>query len=140
MISEDDIILIAGNPQPQNIMCSDKTLAEEAKPKAPGQHALHYSPRTPLFLFKDKIMLIQECEALTQAGFKCAALLIGKGKQPNCNVVQLSNKPVEVAERLYSALHELDAMKVDRLLVELPDNTPKWAAVLDRLNRAGHRG
>jgi L-threonylcarbamoyladenylate synthase len=121
-------------------MCSDKTLAEEAKPKAPGQHALHYSPRTPLFLFKDKIMLIQECEALTQAGFKCAALLIGKGKQPNCNVVQLSNKPVEVAERLYSALHELDAMKVDRLLVELPDNTPKWAAVLDRLNRAGHRG
>jgi hypothetical protein len=26
---------------------------------------------------------------------------------------------------------------VDRLLVELPSDTPPWAAVLDRLSRAG---
>lgn len=141
MISEDDIIRIAGKPQSPNIIGLDKILVEEAKPKAPGQHALHYSPRTPLFLFKDKMMLIQECEALTQAGLKCAALLIGEGQQPNCSIVQLSNKPAEVAERLYSALHQLDALKVDQLLVELPpSDAPAWAAVLDRLNRAGYRG
>ena len=139
MISEDDIVRIVGQSQQENIANLDKIPAEKAKPKAPGQHALHYSPRTPLFLFKDKDMLIQQCAALTKSGLKCAALLIGEGQKPNCTVVQLSNKPAEVAEKLYSALHQLDALKVDQLLVELPHNTPPWAAVLDRLNRAGHR-
>ncbi len=131
MISEEDIAKIA-NIKPANV-------AAQTTPKAPGQHALHYSPRTSLILFKDKPALIKESELLIQAGLTCAALLIGDGDAPNCAVVRLPNQPDKVAELLYGTLHSLDAMRVDRLLVELPPSAPAWSAILDRLNRAGHR-
>lgn len=135
MISEADITRVAGTPQQSNLAGT----VEIQTPKVPGQHALHYSPRTTLLLFKDKETLIRECKLLTQANLKCAALLIGEGDKPSCIVTQLSNQPAEVAEQLYSALHHMDKLKVDRLLVELPPNTSAWAAVLDRLNRAGYQ-
>jgi len=140
MISEDDIARVTGSTQYTKLAGADSTLTQTPAlnvPKAPGQHALHYSPRTPLLLFKDKAALIRECETMLQAGLQCAALLIGAGDKPNCTVIQLQNQPARVAEQLYSALHTLDALKVDRLLVELPPDTPLWAAVLDRLTRAG---
>ncbi len=137
MISEADIALVAGHMQ-QIRTDSDESVVALKTPKVPGQHALHYSPRTPLLLFKDKAMLVQQYEALTQAHLKCAALLIGVGDAPTCAVIRLSNQPTEAAEQLYSSLHRLDALHVDRLLVELPPSTLEWAAVLDRLSRAGH--
>ena len=131
MVSEADITRVAGASQQASIVNITET------PKVPGQHALHYAPHTPLLLFKNKAALIREYEVLTQAHLSCAALLIGEGAKPSGIVTQLSNQPTEVAEQLYSALHDLDALKVDRLLLELPPNTPIWAAVRDRLNRAG---
>jgi L-threonylcarbamoyladenylate synthase len=134
MISEADISRVAG--QPQQSAGNNTPLA--ATPKAPGQHALHYSPRTPLLLFKDRASLMVGSEQCQQSGLRCAALLIGPGEQPNCPTSQLNSVPAEVAEQLYSTLHDLDALKVDRLLVQLPAATPEWVAVLDRLQRAGH--
>lgn len=66
-------------------------------------------------------------------------MLIGAGEAPDCKVITLPSQPEKVAEQLYSTLHALDAMKVDRLLVELPSATAEWMAVLDRLTRAGHQ-
>ena len=134
MISEADISRMAG--QPQQSAGNNTPLANA--PKAPGQHALHYSPRTPLLLFKDRASLMVDSEKCQQSGLRCAALLIGPGEQPNCPTTQLNSVPAEVAEQLYSTLHDLDALKVDRLLVQLPAATPEWVAVLDRLQRAGH--
>ena len=136
IISEADIARVAGHSQ-QIRKAPDAGVTELKTPKVPGQHVLHYSPRTPLLLFKDKAKLIQSCEVLTQANLKCAALLIGEGDAPACTVIRLSNQPTKVAEQLYGMLHQMDALKVDRLLLELPPNTPVWAAVLDRLIRAG---
>jgi L-threonylcarbamoyladenylate synthase len=136
MISESDIAKVAGRPQHKRDD-SGKSLAKSI-PKAPGQHALHYSPRTPLLLFKERAALLKVSEELIKAGKACAALLIGDGVKPQCYVTQLSDQPTEVAEQLYGALHNLDGLKMDRLLVELPPNTPLWTAVLDRLSRAGY--
>jgi len=136
MISETDIAKVAGRPQ-KKVAESSRVAAAVTTPKAPGQHALHYSPRTPLLLFKDRASLLESAEQLIKAGKTCAALLIGDGEKPCCHVTKLSNQPAEVAEQLYGALHHLDSLKVDRLLVELPPDTPDWAAVLDRLSRAG---
>jgi L-threonylcarbamoyladenylate synthase len=135
MISESDIAKVAGRPQHKRDD-TGKSLAQSI-PKAPGQHALHYSPRTPLLLFKERVTLLKDAEELMKAGKTCAALLIGQGAKPQCYVTQLSNQPAEVAEQLYGVLHNLDGLKVDHLLVELPPNTPPWTAVLDRLSRAG---
>lgn len=137
MISEQaiaDVATRAAHQPAPAVVSTDAPL-----PKVPGQHALHYSPRTPLLLFKDRVALLQECALLKQAGLSSAAMLIGDGELPSCPHVQLANSPEKVAELLYSTLHHLDAMKVDRLLVELPPNLPIWMAVLDRLSRAGYR-
>lgn len=134
MISEADISQVAGQPQ----QSADNNTPLATAPKAPGQHALHYSPRTPLLLFKDRASLMLGFEQCQQSGLSCAALLIGPGEQPNCPTTQLNSVPAEVAEQLYSTLHDLDELKVDRLLVQLPAASPEWVAVLDRLQRAGH--
>jgi L-threonylcarbamoyladenylate synthase len=137
MISEADIAGVAGSTQ--YTAASEVEHVAKLIPKVPGQHALHYSPRTPILLFKDRAALISECAALNQAQFSCAALLIGDGAKPDCQLLQLPSQPDAVAADLYSALHRLDALHMDRLLVELPVNTPAWAAVTDRLSRAGYQ-
>jgi L-threonylcarbamoyladenylate synthase len=137
MISEADIAKIAdANKQ---IKPSTPNEAAAVTPKAPGQHALHYSPRTPLTLFKTRDALIAACHDLQSSGATCAALLIGEGATPQCDFIQLENRPHKVAEQLYAKLHALDDLKVNRLLVELPPATAPWLAVLDRLTRAGHQ-
>jgi L-threonylcarbamoyladenylate synthase len=138
MISEAEIQKVAGMPQ------FAKTSAAEyaetpATPKVPGQHALHYSPRTPLSLYQDRQALFAACTALQRSNKSCAALLIGTGAVPDCQVMILPSQAEKVAEQLYSALHSLDALKVDQLLVELPPASAEWLAVMDRLSRAGHQ-
>jgi len=137
MISVVEIEKVTGQSQRAKSLLTDEQSITAQTPKAPGQHALHYSPRTPLLLFNDRVSLLEKSEALIRAGKTCAALLIGEGETPNCHVTLLSLQPAEVAEQLYCALHNLDSLKVDRLLVELPPDTPVWTAVLDRLRRAG---
>lgn len=137
MISEAEIETVAGVAQrTSNASTAHKEIS--VTPKVPGQHALHYSPRTPLSLFKNRQDLLVACQALMNVDKSCAALLIGQGEVPPCKVISLPDQAEKVAEQLYSALHELDAMKVDRLLVELPPAAPVWMGVLDRLTRAGH--
>jgi L-threonylcarbamoyladenylate synthase len=132
MISEAAITAVIGTPQQNRV-------AEIALPKVPGQHLLHYSPRTPLSLFPNKQALTQAYLTRHASQKTCAALLIGDGPAPACTLVSLPANPAMVAERLYSALHELDALGVDELLVELPPDLPEWAAVRDRLTRAGYQ-
>lgn len=129
MITEAAIVALTGKPP---------LVSQVDLPKAPGQHLLHYSPNTPLRLFSDRAQLIDACKTLTQQNLKCAALLIGEGNVADCEVIQLPSQPGQVAEQLYSALHTLDELKLDCLLVELPPDIPAWAAIYDRLSRAGH--
>jgi L-threonylcarbamoyladenylate synthase len=138
MISEAEIATVAGLPQ-HAIMVATEQKETQSVPKAPGQHALHYSPRTSLSLFKDRQALLAACNDLKNTNKSCAALLIGSGESPSCKVIALPNQPEKVAEQLYSALHDLDALKVDQLLVELPPASAECLAVLDRLTRAGHQ-
>lgn len=98
--------------------------------KAPGQHHLHYSPRTPMRLFSSRAALI------ASANMQCAALLMGDGAQPACQVFQLNKNAADVAQQLYHTLHKMDALGASELLVETPPNMPAWLAILDRLTRA----
>ena len=136
MISEAEIALVAGRP-PMNVDKTNRNNLDTPTPKVPGQHLLHYSPRTSVSLFNNRADLVRACEAIQLANQTCAALLIGEGDKPSCKIMRLINQPQEVAEALYRTLHELDALQVNQLLVELPPDTPIWAAVRDRLTRAG---
>lgn len=104
-------------------------------PKVPGQHRLHYSPRTPCRLFNDQPTLLNYAEQHPEA----AALLLGEQaliKKPHYRT--LTNTPLKVAESLYATLHALDALHSTEILIELPPDLPAWAAVRDRLMRAAY--
>ena len=126
MLPEASIEVLAGRP----------ALSLKQAMKAPGQHLLHYSPKTPMKLFATREALIDFANTEQQS---CAALLFGAGERPSCHYSQLPNQPLEAAEALYRALHELDALHVAQILVEMPPCTTKWAAIKDRLSRAAHR-
>jgi L-threonylcarbamoyladenylate synthase len=82
--------------------------------ESPGQHPKHYSPRTRV--------VIGESPAS------------GRGAR-----LDFSNMPSEArayAEKLYSALHELDSQGLDWIAIEMPPNTEEWAGVRDRIQRA----
>jgi L-threonylcarbamoyladenylate synthase len=132
MLSEADITNAAEQPQ------SNKALIKKETTKVPGQHLLHYSPVTPLQGFNDRAELIKAAGALAQAGKTCAALLLAKGEPSILLSEVLPSEPVQYAEKLYSVLHTLDALNVERLLIELPPDEIAWHPIFDRLSRAMH--
>ncbi|MES2580812.1 MAG: L-threonylcarbamoyladenylate synthase [Pseudomonadota bacterium] len=129
MITEPEIAAIAGKPALNRL---------ESLPKAPGQHLLHYSPKTPIKLFDSVEALIQYQQNSQQM---CAILLIddiAPNRLLTAEVVRLPKNPAIVAEQLYGVLHHLDTLNVAQLLVQLPPKAPEWLAILDRLTRAAH--
>jgi L-threonylcarbamoyladenylate synthase len=69
----------------------------------------------------------------------CAALIIGQGDIANTQTFCLPNNPDQAAERLYSTLHQIDALHKKELLVEVPPKAADWSAIRDRLERAAHK-
>ena len=89
---------------------------------APGMHARHYSPCTPLIL--------------ANAPDPRGAYLWIAQPATAARSIQMPASPEAYAARLYSVLHDLDREAWPVICVEPPPNTVEWAAVLDRLQRA----
>ena len=100
--------------------------------RAPGQMVKHYSPRTPLVLADDADA---EHQRLREGGFRVISL----GHDLIYAYKSISGDPEEYAADLYAVLHELDSGQYDRIVIEMPPDTPEWAAVRDRLTRAAAR-
>lgn len=126
MLSETNIQAVAGVPATKSALAI----------KAPGQHVLHYSPRTPIQLFSSRADLIAHVSALSN--IRAAALLLGPGALPNCTYFELNYNATDVAQKLYDTLHQMDALHAEKLLIEAPPNATEWLAILDRLTRAAH--
>ena len=90
----------------------------ESAHAAPGMHARHYRPVTPLYLL--------EPGAPPPAGHG-AWLRIG---------IEMPADARAYAAALYERLHHLDSRGLDWIAVESPPDAPQWAGVRDRLRRA----
>lgn len=104
-------------------------------PKAPGQHLLHYSPRTACILFDSRMAMIAYAQHTPHA----SALLFGEGERVSTHDITLPATPAQAAEQLYAALHNLDALASEVILIESPPATSAWDAVRDRLQRAAYQ-
>jgi L-threonylcarbamoyladenylate synthase len=62
--------------------------------------------------------------------------LAGEMREPIPEYRSMPGEPERYAAELYAALHEIDREGWDRVVVEMPPDTPEWAAVRDRLTRA----
>lgn len=90
----------------------------EGPHESPGMHLRHYQPSTRVYLLR--------VEDEPPAG-RGAWLRIGR---------EMPSDPLEYAAELYAALHRLDEQGLDWIAVERPPDTPAWAGVRDRLQRA----
>jgi L-threonylcarbamoyladenylate synthase len=122
MISETQIASVAG-----------KAATPFSQPiKVPGQHHLHYAPRTPMRLFDS----LNAIKAHVDDNPNCGALLFDKLFSLSCPIFLLKDNANDAAQQLYDTLHKMDALGVAELLIETPPDMPEWRAIIDRLTRA----
>ena len=106
---------------------------------APGMLSRHYAPRAPLELTADGTTRLRQ---LLAQGRRVGWLTFEPTPPPlpGLKALSLSRDPALYANRLYAALHELDAAGVDAILVDIPPVEEAWMAVRDRLERAAVAG
>jgi L-threonylcarbamoyladenylate synthase len=108
---------------------------------SPGMLPRHYAPRTPLLCVEGGSgeMVAQLLRDGLRVGWVTFSpkpdLVVPSGLVH----VQLPPDPSAAAAELYALLHQLDDAGLDRIVVSLPPDTETWAAVRDRLRRAGQR-
>jgi L-threonylcarbamoyladenylate synthase len=100
--------------------------------RSPGQHQKHYSPRT-------KVILVNAGNLPQQGrGAYLARPDVANPKAVCERLVPMPSIADEYAAQLYKTLHDLDREGFDWIAVELPPQSPEWAAILDRLRRAAY--
>jgi L-threonylcarbamoyladenylate synthase len=97
---------------------------------SPGQHAVHYAPRTPAYRFET---------SPRPASHKASVWVVLS--PPDCfdpaqATVAMPGKPEAYARQLYGVLRDLDSRGLMAIYIEMPPDSPEWAAVRDRLLRA----
>jgi len=114
---------------------------DRASPRAPGMHARHYAPRTPLMVMEADLLL-ELASSLVRQG-KRVAVLARSAQQPLLQGLTWIGAPADpggYAHALYADLRRLDAAGCDAILAEAPPGDMEWAAVRDRLTRASAGG
>jgi L-threonylcarbamoyladenylate synthase len=80
---------------------------------------------------------------LCLAGLRVGWLTIGPAPAERTGglfTLELPGDPAGYSSQLYAALHTLEALGLDRIVVELPPDDEAWLAVRDRLHRAATPG
>ncbi|MCS6765565.1 MAG: threonylcarbamoyl-AMP synthase [Candidatus Protistobacter heckmanni] len=112
-------------------------------PRASGTLTAHYAPSTPLYLADSK-QIRETLAALAEPGYAGGKLgLVTHAKQavPDAaagrviRALMLAD-PAGYAHALYATLREMDALGLERILVERPPADAGWDGVNDRLGRA----
>jgi L-threonylcarbamoyladenylate synthase len=109
-----------------------RTTAEVSR--SPGQMKRHYSPATPLEFAADDGR--RRVEELIADGYRVGWLTFREAKSVrHVTMASLPTNPDSYGAGLFAALHELDSMGLDRLVIALPPEGDDWLAVHDRLSR-----
>lgn len=104
-------------------------------PKASGTLAAHYAPRARVRLFSTTGLT----QALAAAGRPAALAVYSRAPQPALPVrwAEMAAQPETAAFALFATLRRLDDEGAAEIWVEAPPaDDPRWAGVLDRLQRA----
>jgi L-threonylcarbamoyladenylate synthase len=128
MIARDAIARVAGAAEAAGATGS----VDSPAPRSPGMMDKHYAPRARVRLVPSVAM--NESLVTLRNGGRVGALAFAPVDADVPRV--LPREPAAYARMLYAALHDMDDERCDVVLVERPPDTPEWAAVIDRLERA----
>lgn len=120
---------------------------QKGGPKVSGTLEAHYAPLTPMELlpleaFAERLVAcLNKGEALALWVSADLAIYIERvlGHQVPGELLHFQIAPAEpevFAQDMYASMREMDALEMDRILVEALPDEPPWLAVLDRLKRA----
>jgi len=106
-------------------------------PRAPGDRALHYAPSTPLEIVATDDLEARAGEFVARQE-KVAVLAMRPPLHTTRYMtwINAGKKPDQYAHNLYNHLRTLDRAGCVRILVQELPRDERWAAILDRLQRA----
>jgi len=110
-------------------------------PRSPGGLALHYAPSTPLEIVASDDLEVRAGEFVARDE-KVAVLAMRPPlhTQRKMTWINAGKKPDTYAHNLYSHLRTLDRIGCERIFVQSLPEDERWAAILDRLQRASGMG
>jgi L-threonylcarbamoyladenylate synthase len=110
-------------------------------PRSPGDRTLHYAPSTPVEIVASDDLEARAGEILAREE-KVAVLAMRPPlhTQRHMTWINAGKKPDTYAHNLYSHLRTLDRTGCVRIFVQSLPQDEKWAAILDRLQRASGMG
>jgi L-threonylcarbamoyladenylate synthase len=128
-----------GKEQLENALkCKIKEVNNEISPQSPGMFKKHYSPNTPLVIFKDLEPLLSRYKddkigVISFQGFlNLSEKVVQKVLSPKGNLN-------EYAAQLYATLYEMDEMNFDLILIEETPEVGIGSAINDRIRRAAYQ-
>jgi len=106
-------------------------------PRSPGDRVLHYAPSTPLEIVSSDDLEVRAGEIVAREE-KVAVLAMRPplNTQRYMTWINAGKKPEAYAHNLYNHLRTLDRAGCTRILVQELPLDERWAAILDRLQRA----
>jgi L-threonylcarbamoyladenylate synthase len=112
-----------------------------AVPRSPGDRALHYAPSTPLEIVPSDDLEKRAGEILAREE-KVAVLAMRPPLHTERHMtwINAGKKPETYAHNLYNHLRTLDRTGCVRIFVQSLPQDERWAAILDRLQRASGMG
>jgi L-threonylcarbamoyladenylate synthase len=110
-------------------------------PRAPGDRALHYAPSTPLEIVESDYLEVRAGE-VTAREEKVAVLAMRPPLQTQRHMtwINAGKRPDIYAHNLYNHLRTLDRAGCEKIFVQSLPADERWAAILDRLQRASGLG
>jgi len=110
-------------------------------PRVPGDRAQHYAPQTPLEIVPWDELEVRAGEILAREE-KVAVLAMRPPLHTKRYMtwINAGKKPEAYAHNLYNNLRTLDRAQCVRILVQELPRDERWAAILDRLQRASGTG
>ncbi len=134
LIDEPTVLRPGGLPveEIEKVIGKVKIQTKSEKPLSPGQLPKHYSPRTPVKIFKS-LDEIKQNENIGILLFKKTDVEI---KAKHIEILSESGDLVEAAGNLFSALHRLDEANVDIIYAQEVPEVGLGLAIMDRLRKA----
>jgi L-threonylcarbamoyladenylate synthase len=110
-------------------------------PRAPGDRAVHYAPSTPLEIVASDDLEVRASEiAAREEKVAVLAMRPPLHTQRHITWINAGKKADTYAHNLYNNLRTLDHVGCVRIFVQSLPQDEKWAAILDRLQRASGMG
>lgn len=116
------------------ILRAGEVNVEDQPLPSPGLLDRHYAPRTPLVVAPDDGGAV--VRSLLAAGGRPGWLTHSTDEVPDVATERLPGDPAGYAAGMYAALHRLDRLGLDRIVVTAVPDGEGWLAIRDRLRRA----